>query len=279
MKCQSWRRIQRCLLLAVAMLSAAVRADELTIAVASNFTAPMQEITRQFEKRSGHKVRLAFGSSGKFFAQISHGAPYHAFFSADQDKPQRLDKLGQTTKDSRFTYAEGKLVLWSSEPGVVDAKGTVLNQGAYNKLAIANPKLAPYGAAALEVLRHLQIEEQSRTHWILGENISQTYQFVASGNADLGLVALSQVLKNGEVTSGSAWIVPTQLYRPIRQDAVILKRGTELPALREFWAFVQSEEARAIIRAYGYNTPAPAASNSNNRREAPIHNTGHNHAE
>lgn len=252
-----WRCVPSSLLLTLAMmLTVAVRADELTIAVASNFTAPMQELARQFEARSGHKLKLAFGSSGKFFAQISHGAPYHAFFSADQAKPAKLVALNLGDADSRFTYAEGKLALWSRKPGFVDAEGEVLKRGEYHKLALANPKLAPYGAAAVEVLQHLQLEKQTRARWVQGENISQTYQFVASGNADLGMVALSQILENGEVTEGSAWIVPAQLYNSIRQDAVILKRDANAPALREFWSYIQSAEAREIIRAYGYSTPS-----------------------
>lgn len=260
-----WRCVPSSLLLTLAMmLTVAVRADELTIAVASNFAAPMQEIARQFESHSGHKLKLAFGSSGKFFAQIRHGAPYHAFFSADQAKPAKLVGLKLGDADSRFTYAEGKLALWSRKPGFVDAEGEVLKRGEYNKLALANPKLAPYGAAAVEVLQHLQLEKQTRARWVQGENISQTYQFVASGNADLGMVALSQILENGEVTEGSAWIVPAQFYNPIQQDAVILKRGANAPALREFWSYIQSAEAREIIRTYGYSTPSQGGNGRDN---------------
>ncbi|WOX05585.1 molybdate ABC transporter substrate-binding protein [Microbulbifer pacificus] len=246
----------RVLLLFPLFFSIPSQADELTLAVASNFTAPMQEIARRFEQRSGHRVKLAFGSSGKFFAQISHGAPYHAFFSADQAKPAQLVKLGLADAGSRFTYAEGRLALWSSKPGFVDAAGEVLKHGDYNKLAIANPKLAPYGAAAVELLQQLQLEEQTRARRVQGENISQTYQFVATGNADLGLVALSQILKDGKVEEGSAWIVPVQLYSPIRQDAVVLKRGEHVPALEQLWAYMHSAEVSALIRSYGYGTPS-----------------------
>ncbi|WP_246068584.1 molybdate ABC transporter substrate-binding protein [Microbulbifer harenosus] len=247
--------VMKGLLALAVILAGSARADELTVAVASNFTAPMQELARQFEARSGHKLKLSFGSSGKFFAQISHGAPYHAFFSADQAKPAKLVELELADASSRFTYAEGKLALWSRKPELVDAEGEVLKRGEFRKLALANPKLAPYGAAAVEVLQHLQLEEQTRAHWVHGENISQTYQFVASGNADLGMVALSQILENRKVAEGSAWIVPAQLYNPIRQDAVVLKRGANAPALREFWTYIQSAEAKEIIRAYGYSTP------------------------
>lgn len=233
-----------------------VHAEELTIAVASNFAAPMQEVTRQYEGRSGHQVKLAFGSTGKIFAQVSHGAPFQAFFSADQTKPAQLVELGLADASSRFTYAEGQLALWSSKSSFVDSSGEVLRRGSYNRIAIANPRLAPYGAAAVEVLQKLGLEESTRHRRIQGENISQTYQFVASGNADLGLVALSQILQHDKVTRGSVWIVPAHLYSPIRQDAVILKHGFDVPAMYEFWNFMQGAEARAIIRAYGYGTPS-----------------------
>ncbi|WP_299593853.1 molybdate ABC transporter substrate-binding protein [uncultured Microbulbifer sp.] len=232
------------------------RGDETTIAVASNFTAPMQAMVNQFEAQSAHRVKVAFGSSGKFFAQINHGAPFDAFFSADAEKPARLIAQGLAEKTSLRTYAEGKLVLWSRRDGFVDDQGLVLKSGQFHKLALANPKLAPYGAAAIEVLQHLKLAQSTRSQWVQGENISQTYQFVASGNADLGLIALSQVMRDGKITEGSAWLVPDSFYGPIRQDAVILKRGRENPALLAFWLFVKSPAAQATIRRYGYNTGA-----------------------
>mgnify|MGYP003836375343 FL=1 len=241
-------------LLALLTTSSAL-AEEILVAVASNFTAPMQEIAQEFEARSEHQVKLAFGSSGKFFAQINHGAPYQAFFSADTEKPERLIKVGLAEAASRFTYAEGKLALWSASAEVVDSKGRVLEKNQYRNLAIANPKLAPYGAAAMETLDNLKLLELSRPRWVQGENISQTYQFVASGNAELGLVALSQIQHDGKLKSGSAWVVPENLYAPIRQDAVILDNGSDSAAMRDFWKFVQSDKAARIIRAYGYNTP------------------------
>ena len=245
------------------LFSLVARAEQLTIAVASNFAAPMQQIARQFEERSGHQVKLAFGSTGKIFAQIYHGAPFQGFFSADQAKPAQLVELGLAEAGSRFTYAEGKLALWSSKSKFVDSNGEVLAHGSYNRLAIANPKLAPYGAAAVEVLQQLGLEESTRPRWVQGENISQTYQFVASGNADLGLVAVSQLLQDGSTTKGSVWVVPEHLYSPIRQDAVILQRGLDSSAMNEFWEFVQSAEARAIIRAYGYRTAQKIDNNIN----------------
>ena len=230
------------------------RGEDLTIAVASNFAAPMQAIATKFEARSGHRVKLAFASSGKIFAQIRHGAPFDAFFSADQEKPARLVALGLAETSSRFTYAEGRLVLWSSQKDLINEQGAVLKSGNFNKLAIANPKLAPYGAAALEALERLKLVDSTRDRWVQGENISQTYLFVASGNADLGLVAASQVIRDGSITAGSAWILPESLYAPIRQDAVILKHAADSPALMDFWSFLKGPTATAIIRAFGYTT-------------------------
>ncbi|WP_295797592.1 molybdate ABC transporter substrate-binding protein [uncultured Microbulbifer sp.] len=260
-----WRLLP---LLALLLPTSFVRAEELTIAVASNFTAPMREIAARFEAQSDHRVALVFGSSGKIFAQISHGAPYQAFFSADQSKPARLVELGLANGDSRFTYAEGKLALWSRQPDYVDDQGKVLKQGKFNRLALANPKLAPYGAAALEVLQNLQLAEQNRSRWVFGENIAQTYQFVASGNAELGFVALSQILRDGRVSQGSAWVVPEELYNPIRQDAVILKSAEKQSVLREFWRFIQGPEARKIIESYGYGIVAQLPEKSSQSGDA-----------
>jgi len=229
-----------------------VRAEEITVAVAANFTTAMRDIVAQFEKESGNKVNLAFGSSGKIYAQIRNGAPFQAFFSADQAKPTALTKGGEAIAGSQFTYAIGALALWSAKPAFVDAEASVLKQGSFNKLALANPKLAPYGAAAVDVLKHLGLEKQTQSHWVLGENISQTYQFVASENADIGFVALSQIMDKGKIKSGSAWLVPATLYSPIRQDAVLLSKGEHSAATKALLAFVKSAEAKAIIQTYGY---------------------------
>ena len=242
------------ILLTVPFLVAAtaLRAEELTIAVASNFSAPMQEVARAFEAHSEHKLQLAFGSTGKLYAQIRHGAPFQAFFSADQQTPARLEAEGYALPDSRFTYAQGKLVLWSAQPGAVDADGAVLTRGAFKRLALANPRLAPYGAAAQQVLEALNLLDATRAKWVQGENISQTYQFVATGNAELGLVALSQVMRDGKLVRGSGWIVPSSLYAPIKQDAVILQKGKNSPALRDFWQFMHSDFAQQVIASFGY---------------------------
>lgn len=246
------RRLLLLLILACASLRA--YAEELTVAVASNFTAAMKDIAAAFERESGHRVKLAFGSSGKFYAQIQHGAPFQAFFSADQAKPMALERNGLAVPGSRFTYAVGALALWSVRKDLAREGSSVLKGSDFNKLALANPKLAPYGAAAVEVLRNLNLEQATRSRWVLGENIAQTYQFVASGNVDLGFVALSQVQRDGRIERGSAWIVPAELYSPIRQDAVLLAAGADSPGTRALLQFVRGERGRAIIESHGYGT-------------------------
>jgi molybdate transport system substrate-binding protein len=233
-------------------LPMSLRAAEVQVAVAANFTAPMRAIAAAFEQDTGHKARLAFGSSGKFYAQIRNGAPFQVFLSADDEKPARLEQAGMAVAGTRFTYAIGQLALWSAKAGFVDNKGEVLKQGGYAHLAIANPKLAPYGAAAIEVLKNLGLLETVQPRLVQGENIAQTYQFVASGNAELGFVALSQVTRDGKLTQGSAWIVPAHLHAPIRQDAVILANGKGNAAASALMAYLKSDKAKAVIRAYGY---------------------------
>lgn len=226
--------------------------EQLSVAVASNFTAAMRQLSDEFEETTGHTLNVSYGSSGKFYAQIRHGAPFQVFLSADQTKPEALIKAGLVTPANRFTYAVGALALWSSKSDVVDENGEVLRLGHFNKLALANPLLAPYGAAALDVLRHLSLENATRNSWVMGENIAQTYQFVSTGNADIGFVAVSQIVENGLLKSGSTWIVPPKFYRPIKQDAVLLNSGVHNVAAKEFIAFLQSEKARTIIRTFGY---------------------------
>jgi molybdate transport system substrate-binding protein len=233
-------------------LPMSLRAADVQVAVAANFTAPMRAIAAAFEQDTGHKALLAFGSSGKFYAQIRNGAPFQVFLSADDEKPARLEQAGMAVAGTRFTYAIGQLALWSAKAGYVDNKGEVLKQGAYAHLAIANPKLAPYGAAAIEVLKNLGLLETVQPRLVQGENIAQTYQFVASGNAELGFVALSQVTRDGKLTQGSAWIVPAHLHAPIRQDAVILANGKDNAAASALMAYLKSDKAKAVIRAYGY---------------------------
>lgn len=228
-------------------------AAEVSVAVASNFTAPMQQIAAQFEKDTGHKAQLAFGSSGKFYAQIKNGAPFQVFLSADDEKPAALVQDGLAVASSRFTYAVGRLVLWSAKPAYIDAKGEVLKQGSFKRLAIANPKTAPYGAAAIEVLTHMGLLAAIEPKFVQGENIAQTQQFINTGNAELGFIALSQVMQNGQLTGGSAWQVPVALHSPIRQDAVLLIKGQSNPAAAALLNFLKGDKARAIIRSYGYD--------------------------
>jgi molybdate transport system substrate-binding protein len=239
--------------LLISFLTGAASAEDVQVAVAANFSAPMQAIAAAFEKDTGHKAQLVFGSSGKFYAQIRNGAPFQVFLSADDEKPARLVQEGLAVAGTRFTYAIGQLALWSAKDGVVDDKGDVLKKGGYAHLAIANPKLAPYGAAAIEVLKHLGLLETVQPRLVQGENIAQTYQFVASGNAELGFVALSQVMKDGKVSSGSVWIVPASFHAPIRQDAVMLAAGKGNAAASALMAYLKSDKAKVIIRAYGYD--------------------------
>lgn len=230
----------------------AAQAGEVTVAVAANFSAPMQKIAQGFEQDTGHKAVLSFGATGNLYAQIKHGAPYQLLLAADDETPARLEKEGPGVVGSRFTYAIGKLVLWSKQPGVVDDKGEVLRQGKFQRLAVANPKLAPYGAAAYEVMTQLGVLPALRPKLVQGDNMAQTYQFVATDNAQLGFVALSQVMVDGKITQGSAWRVPTHLHSPIQQDAILLSPGRNYPAAQAMMAYLKSDKAKAIIRSFGY---------------------------
>jgi molybdate transport system substrate-binding protein len=232
--------------------AAVAAADEIVIAVAANFTAPMQRIAAAFEQKTSHKIKASFASTGKLYAQIHNGAPFEAMLAADDKTPNKLEKEGMTATGSQFTYAIGRLALWSAKPSFVDGKGKVLKSGDFNKLAIANPKLAPYGVAAIETMSALGLKDALESKFVMGENVAQAFQFVDSGNADLGFVALSQVMKDGQMTKGSAWIVPAELHAPIRQDAVVLQEGNGSPAVAALMEFLKSDEARAIIRSFGY---------------------------
>lgn len=228
------------------------RAAEVTVAVASNFSAPMQKLAQAFEQETGHKALLSFGSTGNLYAQIRNGAPYQVLLAADDATPRKLEAEGLGVAGSRFTYAIGTLVLWSKQPGLVDEKGDVLRSGKFERIAMANPKLAPYGAAAVETLTQMGVLQAVRPKVAQGENISQTYQFVATQNAQLGFVALSQVMVDGRVSQGSAWVVPAHLHSPIRQDAILLVKGRDAPAAAALMRFLRSERARALIRTFGY---------------------------
>ena len=226
------------------------------VAVAANFAGPAYKIAAEFEKQTGHKAIIATGSTGKFYAQIINGAPFDILLAADNETPAKLEKEGHSVAGSRYTYAIGKLVLWSVKPSVVDNRAEVLKNGGFNHLAIANPKVAPYGAAAVETLKALGVYETLQSKLVMGENIAQTHQFIATGNAPLGFVALSQVLsKNGDgKIEGSYWTVPEKLYTPIRQDAALLTKGKDNKAAAAFLDFLKTNKAaRDIILSYGYS--------------------------
>ncbi len=245
-------RLTTTALLFLACFIGVAHADEVQVAVAANFTAPAKLIAAGFEQETGHKAQLAFGATGKFYAQIRNGAPFEVLLAADEETPARLEQEGAAVAGSRFTYATGRLVLWSAKSRYVDDKGEVLTKDGFKHLSIANPKLAPYGAAALEVLTALKLLDKVRPRFVTAENIAQAYQFVASGNAELGFVALSQVLKNGKPGAGSAWIVPANLHQPIKQDAVILDKGRGKPAAVAWLKYLKGDKAKAVIRSFGY---------------------------
>lgn len=240
-------------LLTIAIFASGLSAAaEVQVAVAANFSAPMQKIATEFEKDTGHKVQLAFGATGKFYAQIKNGAPFEILLAADDETPVKLEKEGGGVAGTRFTYAIGKLVLWSAKTGFVDNQGEVLKKGDFKHVSIANPKLAPYGQAAIEALTALKLLDAIQPKFVQGENIAQTYQFIATGNAELGFVALSQVMKDGKIAEGSAWIVPASLHQPIRQDAVLLENGKDKPAAAALLKYLGGEKSKAIIKSYGY---------------------------
>jgi molybdate transport system substrate-binding protein len=239
------------ILAAALALPAGAHAGEVQVAVAANFTAPMEQIATMFEADTGHKALLAFGSTGKFYAQIRNGAPFEVLLSADDATPARLEREGRG--GGRFTYAVGRLALWSRQAGLVDAQGAVLKSGRFERLAVADPKLAPYGAAAYETLGKLGLLETLRPKLVQGENIAQAYQFVATGNAQLGFVALSQVQADGKLKEGSAWIVPSSMHAPIRQDAILLGQGKDSQAAAALMRYLRGAKARAVIRSYGYD--------------------------
>ncbi len=242
----------RTLLLALLLFTALARADQVQVAVAANFTAPARQIAFDFERETGHKAQLAFGATGKFYAQIRNGAPFEVLLAADDDTPARLEREGAAVAGTRYTYAVGRLALWSAKAGYVDDKGEVLKRGEFRHLALANPRLAPYGAAAVEALTALKLLDAIQPKFVQAENIAQAHQFIASGNAELGFVALSQVMKDGKLGDGSAWVVPASLHQPVRQDAIMLDKGRGKAAAEAWLKFLRGEKARAVIRGYGY---------------------------
>ncbi len=237
---------------AVGAMVLPARADEVLVAVAANFVGPLAKIGEGFTAATGHTLKVSSGATGKFYSQIVAGAPFEVLIAADDDTPRKLIAEGYGVTGSHFTYAIGKLVLWSAQPGYVDDQGAVLTTGTYAHLAIANPKLAPYGRAGTEVLRARGLGDALAPKLVTAESIAQAYQFVATGNAELGFVALSQVAVPGKPAKGSYWLVPPSLYGEIRQDAVLLKTGEKNPASAALLAYLKSPAAKALIQSYGY---------------------------
>jgi molybdate transport system substrate-binding protein len=245
----AWRILAAC---SLALCAFTVHAGEVRIATAANFTAPMKLIATYFERDTGHTTKLSFGATGQLFAHISHGAPFDVLIAGDESTPQQLIAIGLGVADSSFTYAIGTLVLWSVNPTLINNSSQILYSGKFEKIAIASPTLAPYGLAAMQVIKQLGVTSMVTPKLVEGASIGQTFQFVASGNASLGFVALSQVSSNGVIQKGSAWMVPASLHAPIRQDAVLLTAGKDNHAAKAFLTYMRSDTAAAVIRHFGY---------------------------
>ncbi|MFT3931138.1 MAG: molybdate ABC transporter substrate-binding protein [Spongiibacteraceae bacterium] len=247
--------------LALALLSniGTICAEEIRAAVAANFTAAIKKLTPLYEQKSGNKLLASFGATGQLYAQISNGAPFDMLLSADDSTPKKLIGEGKAVDGSYFVYARGRLALWSGTPGYVDDQGAILKSDNFSKIAIANPKTAPYGQAAIEALSALKLLDQVQSKFVTGENIAQTQQFVSSGNVPLGFIALAQVKALPANERGSWWVVPAQLHQPIDQGAVLLKtpplKSEHAVAAQTFLDFLKSPEAIAIIRDLGYEVP------------------------
>jgi molybdate transport system substrate-binding protein len=239
--------------LALAAVTVPAQADEIQVAVAANFSAAAQKIAAQFEHDSGNTVKLSFGATGKFYAQIEAGAPFDVLLAADQTTPAKLAAEGKARPATLHTYAIGRLVLWSADPALVDAEGEVLKSDKWKHLSVADARLAPYGQAARETLAALRLADAVQSRVVTAENIGQAYQFVQTGNAELGFVALGQVQPpDGSRVPGSMWLVPDKLYTPIRQDAVVIATTRVGQAATAFVDYLASEKARVVIKAYGY---------------------------
>jgi molybdate transport system substrate-binding protein len=249
-----------CLLLAAtsAFAATALHAAEVQVAVAANFAAPLVQIAEGFTAATGHTLKVSAGATGKFYQQITAGAPFEVLIAADDETPARLVQEGLAVAGTPYTYAIGKLALWSAQPGFVDDQGAVLAAGRFSHLAIANPKIAPYGHAAMEVLKAKALTDALAPRIVTAETLAQAYQFVYSGNAELGFVALSQLRVPGKPAGGSYWLVPPALYGEIRQDAVLLKAGAANPAAAALLAWLRGESAKAVIQAFGYGHAGPA---------------------
>lgn len=267
---QRWHRIlQRAVVLAgLASSVSMVEAGELRVAVAANFIAPARELVAAFEASTGHDVVLSSASTGKLYAQITQGAPFDVLLAADSMTPERLEEQGYAVAGTRFTYAVGELVLWSNGARLTTNNGeAILRGGDFAHLALANPRIAPYGAAAMEVVRRLGLGERLKDKLVYAEDVGQAFQFAATGNAALAFVARSQTLSGEPARGGSAWPVPAGWYTPIVQQAVMLRDAQAGVAARDFLAYLRGTEAAALVRHFGYgraeyargtpNTPSP----------------------
>ena len=231
-------------------------AGEVNIAVAGNFFRPLQALAQEFEQNGNDKINISVGSSGKLYAQIVNGAPFDVLLSADTKRPSKLIADGLAIQGSQFTYARGKLVLWSHDPNVIDDQGKRLFSKNIKRLAIANPKLAPYGEQAVAVLKKLEVYEQLQDKLVVGQSVGQALQYISSSSVKQGIIALSQVTRGGEISEGSAWVIPTDLYQTIQQDAVLLNNGKENLVAHAFLEYLKTEGALNIIRSFGYEVGA-----------------------
>ena len=239
----------------LAFAAGAPHAAEVQVAVAANFAVPLARLGEGFTAATGHTLKVAAGATGKFYSQIVAGAPFEVLIAADDQTPKKLVAEGHAVAGSNFSYAIGRLVLWSAQPGFVDDQGAVLATDRFRHIAIANPKVAPYGAAALEVLKARGLSATVTPRLVTAESIAQAFQFVSTGNAELGFVALSQVAVPGKPATGSQWLVPPSLYGEIRQDAVLLKTGEKNAAAVALLAYLKTTPARDLIRSFGYGLP------------------------
>lgn len=251
----SYRALRKLAATLLAAASLAAQAGEVTVAVAANFAEPMKRIGEQFSAATGHAVNISVGSTGKFYSQIVAGAPFDIFLAADQERPRRLVDEGHVVPGAIQTYAIGQLVLWSPKPGVVDDQGEILAKGDFAKLAIANPRLAPYGEAAMAVMKSRGLVDKLTPRLVQGDSLAQTYQFVSTGNAELGFVAGSQVSVPGKPVEGSVWRVPQELYPEIRQDMVRLRRSADNEAAAALFEYLRGPQAREVILGFGYALP------------------------
>jgi molybdate transport system substrate-binding protein len=246
--------------LVLALGASPAAAGEVHVAVAANFAHPMERVAADFERDTGHRVVASTGATGTFFAQIEAGAPFDVLLSADRATPEKLEKDGYAQPGSRFVYAIGTLVLWSAKANYVDGDGAILRRASFQHIAVANPQLAPYGAAAMQTLESLGLAATLRSKIVTGESVAQAYQFVATGNAEVGFVALSQIAAPGSTPAGSYWIVPASLHAPIEQDAILLRKGADNAAATAFCGYLKTPKARAVIQSFGYEAGAPTAS-------------------